>query len=47
MDEFYEITGSELQQLYAELKLRFADKTGLRKLRVYVDGDSLKFKANE
>ncbi len=45
MDEFYEITGSELQQLYAEL--RFADKSGLRKLRVYVDGDSLKFKVNE
>lgn len=45
MDEFYEITGNELQQLYAEL--RFADKSGLRKLRVYVDGDSLKFKVNE
>lgn len=45
MDEFYEITGSELQQLYAEL--RFADKSGLRKLRVYVDGDNLKIKVNE
>lgn len=45
MDEFYEVTGVQLQELYAEL--RFADITGLRKLRVYVDGDNLKFKVNE
>jgi len=45
MNEFYEITGTQLQELYAEL--RFADKFGLRKLRVYVDGDNLKIKVNE
>lgn len=46
MNEFYEITGTELQELYSAM--RFADKKlGLRKIRVYVDGDHLKFKVNE
>lgn len=45
MNEFYEITGTELQELYSAM--RFADKSGLRKIRVYVDGDHLKIKVNE
>ncbi len=46
MDEFYEIDGEELKELFSAMK--FADHgIGLRKLRVYVNGDSLKFKVNE
>lgn len=48
MDKFVELSASEVNDLLAELKLAEAKGlSGLYKLRVYMDDESVKFKVNE